>query len=392
MTRPSRSNAPRLLLVLALCTGLLLAAPSVCLAGEVTTSPQLAEAHSAIIEDSAGNVLWSQNPTDELAPASTTKIMTAVLALQSKIPLSTPVTVTDVTLEEDAQVAGFKAGDTTTLGDLMRVMLVYSANDAAVLVGRTVAGSDDAFVAMMNAKAQELGMTHTHFANCHGLEATDHYSCVQDLAALGRYALEHYPYISQTVQNRTVTVKVGTVDQTFESTDDLMESYRGLLGIKTGSVGSGDTFQTAFVGAARRTDTTLYTAVLGCKTAQGRFDDTERMLDWAWDAYSRLRLTTRNKVLSVSQFSYQFGWSCVVTASADTTGLAWPDGGDVTYTQIMTKHQLFADVGVPYGVQVWWQGKRCIGAASYETRKVLVPTESFGPFNSLLFVRPLPRG
>lgn len=338
----------------------------------VDSEPQLSEAQAAIVVDSEGQVLFAKNPDAEINMASITKIMTAVVALESGTPLDSTITTVGVTLDENAMVAGYKAGMTTSFRNLMKAMLVHSANDAASEVAVAVAGSEDAFVALMNEKANELGLTHTHFANPHGLDAEGHYSSVSDLVTLARYAMTTQPFIAETVRLEEVTVPIGSTSVTFETTDQFLLEYEGALGIKTG-VGNE---VTSFLGCARRDGTTLYACVLGCTTKEGRFTDTEALMDWAWEAYDRHRLSFSAAPVSVEPFAYHFGLSCVSYADRTTYGLSWPEGGDTSWRRISTSSGALTEPGQTTAVCQWSQDGRVIASCSYTASKTLVPTRS----------------
>lgn len=297
----------------------------------VKDEPKLTEATTAIVTDAQGNVLWSKNPDQELPMASITKVMTAMVALDSGVDLDKPCEITVPNFEEGSQVAGLTTDDTPTLRQLIMMMLVYSANDAAYNIAINVSGSQQAFVDQMNKKAAEIGMTHTQFQNPHGLDADGHYSTARDLALMGRYAREHYPLIASAVHTRSYTTTVGGEQHTFHSTDDLMDTYRGLLGIKTGAEDSG----TAFLGASKRGNVTLYTCVLGCKTTQGRFDDTAILMDWAYHNYNRISVQRANQVIQIRFSEDNFLLSAVVKPSTSTTYMAWPGSKDFTYQTTM---------------------------------------------------------
>ena len=297
----------------------------------VKDEPKLTEATTAIVTDAQGNVLWSKNPDQELPMASITKVMTAMVALDSGIDLDKPCEITVPNFEAGSQVAGLTADDTPTLRQLIMMMLVYSANDAAYNIAINVSGSQQAFVEQMNKKAAEIGMTHTQFQNPHGLDADGHYSTARDLALMGRYAREHYPLIASAVHTRSYTTTVGGEQHTFHSTDDLMDTYRGLLGIKTGAEDSG----TAFLGASKRGNVTLYTCVLGCQTTQGRFDDTAILMDWAYHNYNRISVQRANQVIQIRFSEDNFLLSAVVKPSTSTTYMAWPGSKDFTYQTTM---------------------------------------------------------
>lgn len=297
----------------------------------VKDEPKLTEATTAIVTDAQGNILWSKDPDQELPMASITKVMTAMVALDSGVDLDKPCEITVPNFEEGSQVAGLTSADTPTLRQLIMMMLVYSANDAAYNIAINVSGSQQAFVEQMNKKAAEIGMTHTQFQNPHGLDADGHYSTARDLALMGRYAREHYPLIASAVHTRSYTVTVGGEQRTFHSTDDLMDTYRGLLGIKTGAEDSG----TAFLGASKRGNVTLYTCVLGCKTTQGRFDDTAILMDWAYHNYNRISVQRANQVIQIRFSEDNFLLSAVVKPSTSTTYMAWPGSNDFTYQTTM---------------------------------------------------------
>lgn len=230
------------LATLALSALALVCSPSLALAATGAAAPTLSEAQAYCVMDQGGNVLSESNAYAEMPMASITKIMTAIVALDSGKSMDDACTITEEDFEAGAQLVGYTSTDTPSFYDLMMSMLVYSGNDAADNVAINVAGSVDAFVELMNKKAQELGLTHTHFANPSGLEAGGHYSCAHDLAVLGRYALENYPFIAQAVMTRSYTVTAGGASVTLHSTDDLMDTYVGLCGIKTGKVEFGTSF------------------------------------------------------------------------------------------------------------------------------------------------------
>ncbi len=346
------------------------------------TEPQIEEAASAIVCDSAGNVLWSYNADERLAMASITKIMTAIVALDSGYDLGSTCTIVSVDLGSDSQTAGYATTDTPTMRELLQVMLVYSGNDCAYNVAVNVAGSEEAFVELMNEKAAEIGMTNTHFSNSHGLEEDDHYSTAADLAILGRYALENYPFIASTVQLRSVTGTVGGVSVTFESTDNLMDTYDGLLGIKTGAVASG----TAFLGAAERDGITLYTCVLGCSTKSGRFTDTATLLDWAFETYEETEVANCDWVIDVRPYALNFGLTVITRATSGSTISTWPDYDTISYTTTRISAGLLEDPGVVVGYTTYDQEGRSAGTTVYETSLVWGTVPSVGVLQLPLYL------
>ena len=346
------------------------------------TEPDIEEAQAAIVVDSSGSVLWSMNAHEELGMASITKVMTAVVALDSGIDLDTVCSIDYVDLGPYSQTAGFVEDDEPTLRDLLRVMLVYSGNDAACYVAQNVAGSEEAFVDLMNEKAAELGMEHTHFMNPHGLEEEGHYSTVGDLVILGRYALENYPFIASTVRLPSVEAYCDGWWQTFDSTDYLIETYEGALGIKTGS----ETFGYCFLGAARRDGATLYTCVLGCDSDWGRWDDTMELLDWGYSVMSSREVASDGWLIDVMPFAYDFRFNCPVYPADDTSIGYYRTGEILTFESLHTRGSVLVSPDQTVGAVRWRQGSNVIGTVLIETDDELGRIPSFNIFATPLFM------
>ncbi len=380
MTR-TRPLAPVALLALLL----VLLVPAPALADTGLGTPGVTEARAWIVEDSTGRVLAESNADAAFAPASITKVMTAMVALDAGLPMDTGVTMPAHPEDgwEAAQVAGYEVGETSTLEDMLEVLLVYSANDAGYAIAEKVAGSQNAFADLMNKKAAEIGMTRTTFKNPHGLEEDGHESCARDLAAMGRYALTHYPFIARMVRTHAVTVPVNGEDRTFYSTDELMPVYSPLIGIKTGKVEAG----TTFLGAARKDGLTLYTCVLGCATDWGRFEDTRTMMEWAFGGATRLTLADPGRTLETLPFAYRFGFSVSVRPQAAVTGLLWPDGTECSYTRVALSRGQLGIPGEPAGACLWRQGDRIVGACAYVVDPAVSPD---APWSSDPAAPPLP--
>ena len=153
----------------------------------------MSQASAAVLFDvNNKKVLYSKNAHERLYPASLTKVMTALVALQNASP-DTVLTATDSVkiTESGAQLCGLKAGDTMTLDQALHILLMYSANDAAMLIAENIGGSVDHFVEMMNEEAQRLGATNTSFANPHGLSDDNHYTSAYDLYLIFNEAIKY---------------------------------------------------------------------------------------------------------------------------------------------------------------------------------------------------------
>ena len=343
--------------------------------------PVFAEADSAALLDKAGNVLFEHNGLKQEHPASTTKVMTAMVALDSKRDLSEIVEVKAPDLGENSQMGDYSTGDRVPLGELLQVMLVYSANDAAWNVATHVAGSEAAFVDRMNKKAAELGLRHTHFCNSHGLEEDDHYTCALDLAEIGRYALEHYPFIGQTALLRTVNTTVHGDLITLNSTDRLLDTYDGIRGLKTGAIVANYTF----IGASGRGEVQLYASVLGCKTFMGRFDDAAMLMDWGYAKYEQHPLTRGGWVVATNPYAYNPGMKAYVRSTADCSVQEWPGLGGLSYATTQSKPHRLLDTKTECGWTTWSQSNANVGTALYASDATPRFASSWPVFSAPLF-------
>ena len=340
--------------------------------------PSLEYCQEAAVVDEDGNTLFSYNGSRSMAMASTTKIMSAIVALESGVPLDTAYTVSDVVDTVYGQEAGFAQGEQTTLNDLLHALLIYSGNDAAVCLAECVGGTVDNFVYMMNQKASELGLQGTHYINPHGLDEDGHYSTPLDLITLARHACQ-YPVFSSIVSSTSVTVRAGGQDTTLYSTDALTNVYPGMRGIKTGYTYAAGM---CFVGRCTRGGKTLFTCVLGCSVDEGRWQDTRNLLDWAFSHYPETQVSTSGSLVSYDPLSTHFGW-CVTTAQSESASLR--DAQGMSARQSSSAASL-TDPGQVTS-NVTWSSQSGTPAASSTAKAqgVVFESHAFGPLVSNLF-------
>lgn len=246
-------------------------------------------AASAVVIEPDGTVLFERNATDHVRIASITKVMTAIVALEHA-DLDNMVTVDEAAATVGEATSGLRQGDTLTLEDALRGLLVPSGNDAAMAIASSVGALIDAndpyqaFIDAMNAKATELGMNDTLFTNPHGLDFDEwsqgQHSCARDVGAMCAYAM----------QNETLRSIVGTGDVTITVTGadgaardvaltdvNQLVGTDGNIGIKTGTT---DDAGMCFAGAWLRDGVEIYTVVLGCPTTEQRFGDSTTLANW----------------------------------------------------------------------------------------------------------------
>jgi serine-type D-Ala-D-Ala carboxypeptidase (penicillin-binding protein 5/6) len=262
-----------------LLVGPMLTAPPVGL--DAPDPPKLTAERWIVYDANADVVLASWNANDRAPMASVTKVMTSIVTLENA-DLATVVTVPPLVTGLRGSVAGLVPGEQWTIGDLMIAMMVRSGNDAAYTIANFIGGgSIDAFVAKMNAKAVELGMTNTHFANPAGLDAEDHYSSARDLLTL-IIASQDYPDIQRLGRIKVVNMPPDPngKERTFENTNHLLGSFPGNIGLKTGDTPWADK---VLLGVTSRAGRDIYSVVMH---SDDHFADTRAIVEWAYSTYS----------------------------------------------------------------------------------------------------------
>ena len=247
-------------------------------AAAVTVDAPRVTAKAAIIVDArTGSVLWSQSPDEQLPPASTTKVMTAILALESG-RLGEAVEASPEACMVAPSKVNLRPGQKLALEDLVYAILLNSANDAAIAIAEHLAPSIDAFGQRMTARAHVLGATRTSFVNPHGLTADGHYTTARDLATIFRYALG-VPKFREIIGTKAVVVGVenSTRRIALHSHNRLLDSYRIPVIGKTGYTVAA---KKCFVGAGSYDGKEIIVAVMGSRDLWG---DTRRLLEFGFD-------------------------------------------------------------------------------------------------------------
>ena len=258
----------------------------------------------AVLMDAAtGTVLYEKNAHEKLSPASVTKVMTMLLIMEAidsgKIRWEDTVTASEAASAKGGSQIYLKVGETMTVQDLVKSIAVSSANDEACAMAEHLAGSEPAFVDMMNHRAEELGMTDTHFVNCTGLddapEAKAHLTSAYDIALMSRELLTHHPDIKKYTTIWMDTVRDGTLG--LSNTNKMVRFYDGCTGLKTGYT-SGAGF--CLSASAQRDGMELIAVVLGCETSQERFAACKSMLDYGFANFALITPdAAQNQTVSV---------------------------------------------------------------------------------------------
>lgn len=215
-----------------LCLLLLLLSIAPAIAGN--PFPGAATAYLVQAPDTPDSPGWAQQADRRLPPASLTKVMTALLVLETTSPAAV-VTITQASAEQTGSRLKLRAGDSFLVRDLLAAMLIRSANDAAHALGVHLAGNEAAFAKMMNQRAAKLGLRNTHFTNSAGHDHPQHYSTANDLARIAQEALK-YPMFRELVATAQYTINPLNRDESYpmENSNKLLTKYEGMLGVKTG--------------------------------------------------------------------------------------------------------------------------------------------------------------
>ena len=237
-------------------------------------APQVTAFAAMVVDLDANQVLYSLNAQEPTPPASTAKIVTALVVMQQSL-MSDPVTVSANAAGTTGSRMGLLAGETLTVENLLYGLLLPSGNDAAVALAEHVAGSHEAFVAMMNKEAASLGLSQTHFVNAHGLDQEGQFTSAADLVTAARAALK-YPVFAQIVATADANVQ----GHDLVNTNELLKSYDGADGIKTGTT---DAAGECLVASVNRHGHRLIVVVLGSKD---RYADARALLSYAAEGWT----------------------------------------------------------------------------------------------------------
>lgn len=269
-----------------------------CFAPRYSFALEDVKSRSAVVMDAAtGRVLYAKNPELRLMPASTTKLMTALVVLD-RVKLDDVITVSRNAANTAPTRSGLKAGDKVTIEALLYASLVKSANDASVALAEAVAGSEAEFVRLMNRKAIALGINDTRFVNPNGLPGKGQYITAHDLAVIMRQAIK-YPVLKEIMGTRVAEVSTEGGKTIFvKNTNRLLWSDEELLGGKTGYTRQA---RHCFVSAAERDKDTIIVALLGSPTRDLLWKETEDLVAFG----SRVLNNTEEPVVYVNKADYE---------------------------------------------------------------------------------------
>ncbi len=244
---------------------------------------------AVLIDAETKKVLSEKNPHERRACASVTKVMTLLLVMEAldsgKIKLNDTLTCSAHSASMGGSDIWLEEGEKMSVNDLIKATAVASANDAAVVLAEAICGSEKTFVKEMNRRAGQLGMKHTVFKNCNGLDEKDHLTCAYDVALMSAELIKHkkiFEYTSIWIDE----LRGGKTQ--IVNTNKLLKTYNGITGLKTGTTDDAGCCMSA---TAERGGLSLIAVVLGCKSGSERFADSAALLDYGFSEYTVKKLS-----------------------------------------------------------------------------------------------------
>ena len=253
---------------------------------------------AAILMDyNTGDYIFKVNEDIELPPASITKIMTLLLTMEAiesnQLSLEEEIVVSEYASSMGGRQVYLDGGETQRIEDLIKAVCIRSANDAAVALGEAVAGSNDAFVNLMNERAKQLNMNNTNFVNATGLTADNHYTSANDVSLMTRELLRHKKIIEYlTIYMEDIIVgRNKDAVQTMVNTNRLVRNYEGITGVKTGFTNEAGYCLSA---SAKRNGMQLISVILGADDSSNRFSKAAELLDYGFASYNSILIDQIN--------------------------------------------------------------------------------------------------
>ena len=243
--------------------------------------------YAVVYDRTSKTIIWGKDETREVPMASTTKIMTAIVMLENVTNLKEKITVCKKAAGIGGSRLGLKTGDEITYEDLLYGLLLCSGNDAATQIAISVGGSVEGFAEMMNNKAKEMGLEHSHFVTPHGLDSSEHYTTAYELAIMADYALEIDAF-AKIVATKNYTVTINGYPKNITNTNELLGILEGVNGVKTGFTnGAGR----CLVTSVSRNGFDIIVVVLGADTKKIRTSDSIKLIEYVYKNYELVDLT-----------------------------------------------------------------------------------------------------
>ena len=314
----------------------------------ISFGPEIKAQSAILINPSTNTVLFEKNPDAKMYPASTTKIMTAYLALVKIKDLDKELkaSATAVNIDRDGSNMGLSEGEVMSARLLLQSLMIHSANDAANVLAEEVSGSIEEFVKLMNTTAKKLGMKNTHFCNPHGYHDENHYTTARDMAILAKRAMANKTFAEMSAMTSLKIAPTNKYkeDRIFRTRNAMMNpysdyalQYRFANGIKTGHTSNAGY---CFVGSALRNDLDLIAVVFKSPNSNQSFIDTKALFEYAY-ANHRMRIVIKgDEIASTCKVRWSLGKDHLVLVTKEDVKALLPRD---TYTSELLKSEFLID-------------------------------------------------
>lgn len=289
--------------------------PSITVSSESTSEPTINSRAAIVYERSSGSILYGKSENEKRKMASTTKIMTAIVVLETA-NLDDIVTVSSKAAGTGGSRLGLHKDDKISIQDLLYGLLLCSGNDAAVALAEQVGGNISNFANLMNNKATSLGLSSTHFVTPHGLDDDNHYTTAYELALITNYALKNDVF-ANLVKTKVYTISINNHPKTLSNTNELLGNYDGVYGVKTGFTNGANR---CLVTAVKKDNMDIICIVLGADTKKDRTKDSINLINYSFNNFKMVNIKEKItnefinwKICNSSSFNVEKG----ITDSVD---------------------------------------------------------------------------
>lgn len=245
--------------------------------------PNILSKHAIVMERTTGTILYEKDAYTKTAMASTTKILTAIVALENS-NLQDKVSISAKAARTGGSTLGITSNTTMTMESLLYGLLLRSGNDCAVAIAEHIGTDLEGFAILMNKKADEIGLTNSHFVTPHGLDNDEHYTTAYDMAKLTEYALQNEVF-SKIVNTKEIDIMIGNYSRYLNNTHELLGNVSGVYGVKTGFTGNAGR---CLVTAVKKDDLDIIIVILGADTKKIRTEDTQKLINYVYNNFEMI--------------------------------------------------------------------------------------------------------
>lgn len=247
------------------------------------SEPKILSPNALVYDLTYQKILYEKNINEKIANASTTKILTAIVAYENS-NMEDVVEVSTKAASIGGSKINLRKGDKIKMDSLMKGLLISSGNDAAIAIAEHVGGSVEEFCILMNERAKELGAQNTNFVTPHGLDSDEHYTTLSDLLIFSKHLMQ-IPYLREIVDTEKTIIQINNYEKELRSTNEMLFLYDGVNGIKTGYTSKAGR---CLITAVSSGDRDLITMVLGCETKKQRTEETIKLISYGYEEFEEV--------------------------------------------------------------------------------------------------------